>query len=95
MFLHVKSAKCLEGYMVEVTFNDGRKGTADLSDALYGPIFEKLRDQKLFSQMKVDDELETITWPGGADLAPEYIYFKAFQNDSELQNKFREWGYIN
>jgi hypothetical protein len=95
MFLHVKDAKYLEDYMVEVTFNDGRKGAADLSDALQGPIFEQLKDKKLFSQMKVDEELETISWPGGADLAPEYIYFKAFKNDSELQDKFREWGYID
>jgi len=29
---------------------------------------------------------------GIADLAPEYIFFQAFKDEPELQNKFKEWG---
>lgn len=94
MILHVTDAKYLENYKVEVAFNDGRKGIADLSDILRGPVFEILKDKSIFSQLKVDKTLETITWPNGADLAPEYVYFKAFTNDIQLQNKFEEWGYL-
>jgi len=94
MILHVMSAKYLEDYKIEVTFNNGRKGVADLSEALRGPVFEPLKDKKVFSQIRVDKVLATITWPNGADLAPEYIYFKTFKNDSELQDQFKEWGYI-
>lgn len=93
-FLHVSEARYLEGYEVEVTFNDGRKGIADLSEALTGPVFEPLRDQRVFAQLKVDEELETIAWPNGADLAPEYLYFQAFRRDPELQEQFRQWGYV-
>lgn len=94
MILHVTYAKYLENYKVEVSFNDGRKGIADLSDMLRGPVFSSLKDKSIFSQLKVDKTLETITWPNGADLAPEYIYFRAFKNDVQLQNKFEEWGYL-
>lgn len=94
MILHVTNAKYLADYTVEVTFNDGRKGVADLSDIIRGPVFKALKDKTIFSQLTVDKTLETITWPNGADVAPEYIYFKAFKNDLELQNKFREWGYL-
>ena len=94
MILHVMSAKYLEDYKIEVTFNNGRKGVADLSEALRGPVFEPLKDKMVFSQIRVDKVLETIAWPNGADLAPEYIYFKTFKNDSELQDQFKEWGYI-
>lgn len=48
---------------MEVTFSDGRKGTVDLRNALRGPMFAGLRG---------DDELATIVWPNGADLAPEW-----------------------
>lgn len=95
MILHVKKAKYIEDYKVEVFFNDGRKGIADLSDALSGPIFEPLKDKNMFSKFKVDELLETIVWPNGADLAPEYIYFQAFKNEKKLEEQFREWGYMS
>jgi len=94
MFLHIRDAKHIGEYKVEVTFNNGRKGVADLSCALNGPLFEPLKDKNIFAQIRVDEELETITWPNGADFAPEYIYFQAFKNEPELQEKFKEWGYI-
>lgn len=95
MILHVTEAKYIAGgYKVKVSFNDGRKGIADLSDALRGPVFEPLKEKAYFSRLRVDEELETITWPNGADLAPEYIYFRAFKDDPALQEQFKEWGYI-
>ena len=95
MFLHVTNAKYLKDYTVEVSFNDGRKGIADLSSALKGKIFKPLREKSEFSTFTVDEELETIVWPNGADLAPEYIYFQAFKSEPELQKKFKTWGYIS
>jgi len=94
MFLHITDAKYIGDYQVEVSFNDGKKGVADLKEALKGPVFEPLKDESLFSKLKVDEELETISWPNGADLAPEYIYFQAFKNDPELKERFRSWDYI-
>ena len=94
MILPIKNLKYIGDFKVEVAFNDGRKGVADLADALRGPVFEGLRNKALFSQLKLDRQLETIVWTNGADLAPEYVYFKAFKDETELQNKFQEWGYI-
>jgi hypothetical protein len=94
MFLHITNARYLHDYVVEVSFNNGRKGVADLSDALKGPVFEPLKRIDEFSKLKVDAELETIVWPNGADLAPEYIYFQAFKNDADLVPQFRKWGYL-
>jgi hypothetical protein len=94
MILHVTKAKYLEDYRIEVSFNDGKTGTADLSQSLTGSVFDTLKDIGIFSQLKVDKELDTIVWPNGADLAPEYLYFQAFKEVPELQNKFKKWGYI-
>lgn len=94
MFLHITDARYLKDYKVEVYFNNGRKGVADLSDALKGTMFESLKHKSKFSELVVDKELDTIVWSNGADLAPEYIYFQAFKHEPELQVQFREWGYI-
>jgi hypothetical protein len=71
--LHVTGAKYLGDYRVWLQFSDGTSGEADLSPALWGPMFEPLKDKALFSQVKFDHELDTIVWPNGADLAPEYL----------------------
>ena len=92
--MHITQASYLDGYRVEVVFNDGKKGIADLSDALTGKVFEPLKNIDVFSKFNVDEELETLVWENGADLAPEYIYFQAFKNEPKLQEKFREWGYL-
>jgi hypothetical protein len=94
MILHVTDAKYLEDYRIEVSFNDGKKGTVDLSQSLRGTVFEPLKNKKIFSQFKIDHELDTIVWPNGADLAPEYLYFQAFKNVPNLQDQFKKWGYI-
>ena len=75
-------------------FDDGREGTADLSDSLDGPVFEPLKDEKYFAQFKLDQVLNTISWPNGVDLAPEYSYYLAFKKEPELQDQFQRWGYI-
>ena len=94
MFLNIKEAKYLNDYKVEVSFNNGESGIADLLPALKGNLFSSLKDKSLFSKLKVDEELSTIVWENGLDLAPEYIYFQAFKEKERLQKQFKEWGYI-
>ncbi|MEA3358150.1 MAG: DUF2442 domain-containing protein [Thermodesulfobacteriota bacterium] len=94
MFLHVTDAKYIDDYKVKVSFDNGRVGIADLSGALEGPVFESLKNKSEFSAFQVDEELKTVVWANGADLAPEFIYFQAFKNDPKLQVQFKKWGYI-
>ena len=93
MFRHVTSARPLDGFRVEVCFDDGREGIADLAEVIDGPMFEPLKTPEVFRALRVDSELRTIVWPNGADLAPEYIYYRAFREDPGLQATFRNWGY--
>ena len=80
MIPRVVEVKPLEGYRLWLRFHDGTVGTIDLAAELWGPMFEPLKDLDLFSQASVDPELETVTWPNGADLAPEFLY-EAVQQD--------------
>jgi hypothetical protein len=71
--LHIKAAKYISDFKLWLAFDDGSFGEVDLIDSLNGPIFEPLRDVNIFSKVTVDPELETVVWPNGADLAPEYL----------------------
>jgi len=94
MLLFIEDAKYLNDYKIELKFTNNKIGVVDLKDELYGTVFEPLKDKKLFSTLKVDKDLDTIVWDNGADLAPEFLYFKSFQNEKSLQSQFKEWGYI-
>ena len=79
MIPKVVEVKPLEGYRLWLRFNDGTSGTVDMSGELWGPMFEPLKDKTLFAQAAIHPELETVTWPNGADLAPEFLYEQAAQ----------------
>lgn len=71
MFLHVVEARYVRGHVVWLRFSDGAAGEVDLSEELYGPVFEPLRDIETFRQLSV--VLHTLAWPNGADFAPEFL----------------------
>ena len=93
MFICITEAKYLYDYKVELKFNDGKKGVVNLKNELYGTMFEPLKDKKVFASVKLDKELDTISWDNGADLAPEFLYYESFKNDKTLKKQFHEWGY--
>ena len=74
MFLQVTHVRYIDGYRLEVAFNDGVVKEVDLQDELYGEIFEPLNDVDFFKQVTVDAETNTVAWPNGADFAPEFLY---------------------
>jgi len=74
MFLHVISVEYLEGYKLRLKFNNEEVRTVDLSQELYGEIFEPLREIAFFKQVTVNSETKTIEWPNGAGFAPEYLF---------------------
>jgi hypothetical protein len=74
IFLHVKEAKYLHDYVIWLRFNDGAEGEIDLENELDGEVFGPLKDRQLFQKFYVDQELQTVAWENGADLAPEFLY---------------------
>ena len=71
--LHVTEVRVLEGFRLWLRFTDGVEGIADLSAEMDGPMFEPLNNPALFARAKINDELRTVAWPNGADLAPEFL----------------------
>jgi len=92
--LSIINANYQDNYKISLEFNDHKNGTVDLKDfILNGKIkpFKELQDIEKFKKFKVD---YTLKWNNGLDLAPEYLYFKAFETDNSLIAKFQGWGYI-
>lgn len=73
-------AKYLRDYRIHVTFDDGLQGVIDLEGELWGEVFEPLKNTDVFQCFRVDSELDTIVWPTGADLAPEFLRERAVLN---------------
>ncbi|MFA5139937.1 MAG: DUF2442 domain-containing protein [Elusimicrobiota bacterium] len=71
----VVEAKHVQGFRVELVFEDGRRGVVDLSSyPSKGGVFSRLSDPDYFKRVCVNQDLGTICWPDGPDIAPETLY---------------------
>ena len=72
----VVSVRVLDGFEVELTFDDGFVRRVDLDRFVRGPIFQPLRDDPaLFRQAFVDPEGGVIAWPNGADIDSQVLRY--------------------
>ena len=74
MLPKVVDAKYIDDFTIQLFFSDGVEGEIDLKGELDGEIFQPLKDIAYFKTFRVNHELHTITWPNGADFAPEFLY---------------------
>lgn len=74
--IDVVEARYVRDHVVWLRFEDGAAGEVDLSGELRGPVFEPLRDPGYFRKFVLSRDLGTISWPNGADFAPEFLYEK-------------------
>jgi hypothetical protein len=70
----VTAVEPLEGHSLRLIFDDGSERVVELSDDLWGPMGEPLRDPAVFRHVRVDPELRTIVWPNGFDLDPDVLH---------------------
>ena len=78
----LESAQHVADYTIRLRFADGTEGDVDFSAELWGEVFEPLKDPEVFRRFELNEELNTITWPSGADFAPEFLYQQAAQQAS-------------
>ena len=83
--IEVIEAKYLGDYKIWLKFNNGESGEVNLETELWGPVFEPLKDKKIFSRFKVSSTLGTITWENEADFAPEFLLYEIKKGLSSLQ----------
>jgi len=74
MIIHVTQVQVVGRSSLDLTFDDGTRKRVNLRHELYGPIFEPLREAAYFAQAYLDPDSQTVTWPNGADFAPDFLY---------------------
>lgn len=74
MHYDVLEARYLRDYVVWVRCRDGSAGEVDLAPVMRGPVFEPLKEIEYFKRFTLDPLFHTLTWPNGADVAPEFLH---------------------
>jgi hypothetical protein len=87
--LEIISAEYAGGCRLRVCFSNGDEGTVDLTDSLWGPVFEPLRDPAAFKRFEVSPVLHTVRWENDADLAPEFLYEKMVEQRDGPERRAR------
>jgi len=80
----VVGARYVNGFVVSTRFDDGSEKHIDLSQWFKGPVFEPLKDPKVFKKFFIEGG--TLAWPNGVDIAPEALYAA---RDSKKRHKKR------
>ena len=94
MYIDLISAKYVDGYRIELTFENGKSGIVDFSKFIAkGGVFSRLSDLDYFQRFQVNEELGILTWEDEVDVAPEVLYSEAageplphwMQQDNDLR----------
>ena len=70
----VTGVRVVAPFTLEVTFKDGERREVHLDMSHRRGVFEPLKDPDYFAKAFVDQDLGTVCWPNGADIAPERLY---------------------
>jgi len=76
MLLHVTNVKCIGPHTLRVWFDDDAVKDVDLTDELWGEVFDPLRDPDFFRQVSLNQETGTVEWPNGRISRPPYLHEK-------------------
>jgi hypothetical protein len=71
----VLKVKALEGYSLELEFDDGVSGTVNLSDLAGKGVFALWRDRRAFERVQIGSSGELV-WDDRVDLCPDALYLK-------------------
>lgn len=88
--LHVENAKYIDGYKIDITFDDGTRHVVDLESVVFSDgrkIVSELRDLHLFKDFSI--QRHTLAWKNGLDFAPEFLQSRA-ERVPELKKAYND-----
>jgi len=69
-----------DNYTLLIDFENGEHGTLDMKPFLDFGVFQRLKDNEAFRQVRVS--FDTVEWATGIDLDPEFVYEKCSRTSS-------------
>jgi hypothetical protein len=72
----ISKVEVLQGYRLELAFDDGVSGVVDLSDLVGKGVFALWRDRHAFEQVRIGS-IGELVWGDQIDLCPDSLYLKA------------------
>ena len=65
-------------YLIELAFDNGRRGIVDFSKyRKRGGVFERFNDIEFFRKFRINEDIGVLTWDDFIDIAPETLYSEA------------------
>jgi hypothetical protein len=71
----ITRVQALPGYRLELTFDDGVTGIADLSGLAGRGVFALWNDRRAFEQVQIGSSGDLV-WSDQVDLCPDALYLK-------------------
>ena len=79
--VHVTRVEVIGHHRLRLTFEDGTVGDVSYIERReWKGVLKPLGDPQVFAEVTVDEQMGTIAWPNGIDLAPEPLYAEACAN---------------
>lgn len=75
MYPAVTRVAAHDDYVLSIEFNNGELKNLDMKPYLDFGVFKRLKDLNNFTQVRVS--FDTVEWPAGVDLDPEFVYLKS------------------
>jgi hypothetical protein len=75
MYPSIKSVSPSADYVIIVEFDNGAIGHLDMKPFLSFGVFKRIKDPEIFNQVRV--AFDSVEWPSGIDLDPEFVYTKS------------------
>jgi hypothetical protein len=71
----ITEVRVLARYQLELVFDDGTRGTVDLSELVGKGVFGPWRDYSAFQRVRIGSSGELV-WDDQVDLCPDALYVK-------------------
>ena len=87
------SFEIIAPYTLRVRFDDQTEQTINFQPILAGEMYGPLRDLDLFNRVSIDNEVQTLVWPNGANFDPATLHDWP-ELEQALIERARRWEFI-